>query len=424
MPEQQRDGAQIRYCVWEITLACDLGCKHCGSRAAKARQDELSTEGCLDVVAQLAEVGCREVTLIGGEAYLRDDWDVIARAVADAGMYCGITTGARDFTDERLARAADAGVAQIGVSIDGLEATHDALRGSPGSWRAAVDALARIGEHGIAATVNSQINRLSMPELPALATLLGEHAVRAWQVQLTVPMGRAADRPDLLLQPYDLLELFPLLVWIDKTRARPAGVTMRLGNNVGYFGGFEKHLMMPGTAQWSSCSAGKYTLGLEADGSIKGCPSLPTAFYTGGNLRDVRLADVLDSRHELTFLRERTVDDLWGFCRHCEHAESCLAGCTWTGHVFFGKPGNNPYCIHRALVHEAQGVQEVLTRVDPASGTPFDHGRFEVHGQPIGAETAPAVLGVPLDAVIAATPADGRVIDLDTAKARLARHRS
>ena len=57
------------YCVWEITLRCDLGCRHCGSRAGKARPAELSTEACLDVVRQLSEMGIRELTLIGGEAY-------------------------------------------------------------------------------------------------------------------------------------------------------------------------------------------------------------------------------------------------------------------------------------------------------------------------------------------------------------------
>jgi hypothetical protein len=31
------------YVVWEITLACDLACGHCGSRAGRARPDELST---------------------------------------------------------------------------------------------------------------------------------------------------------------------------------------------------------------------------------------------------------------------------------------------------------------------------------------------------------------------------------------------
>ena len=56
--------------VWEITLACNLKCQHCGSRAGKRRPDELSTEECLDVVDQLARLGTREVTLIGGEAFL------------------------------------------------------------------------------------------------------------------------------------------------------------------------------------------------------------------------------------------------------------------------------------------------------------------------------------------------------------------
>src|SRR5207302_8074832 len=61
------------YAVWEITLKCDLKCSHCGSRAGKARPSELTTEECIDVVRQLAKLGCREVTVIGGEAYLRQD---------------------------------------------------------------------------------------------------------------------------------------------------------------------------------------------------------------------------------------------------------------------------------------------------------------------------------------------------------------
>src|SRR3954469_21417688 len=65
---------QVRplYVVWEVTLRCDLACRHCGSRAAHARPDELSTEECLDLIRQMAALSVREVTLIGGEAYPRD----------------------------------------------------------------------------------------------------------------------------------------------------------------------------------------------------------------------------------------------------------------------------------------------------------------------------------------------------------------
>ena len=52
--------------VWEITLRCDLGCGHCGSRAGKARRDELNTAESLDLVRQFAELGLKEITLIGG----------------------------------------------------------------------------------------------------------------------------------------------------------------------------------------------------------------------------------------------------------------------------------------------------------------------------------------------------------------------
>src|SRR5215469_10899030 len=74
------------YAVWELTLKCDLACAHCGSRAGRARPDELDTAQCLDLVGQMAALGVLEVTVIGGEAYLRDDWLTIVRAIRGAGM--------------------------------------------------------------------------------------------------------------------------------------------------------------------------------------------------------------------------------------------------------------------------------------------------------------------------------------------------
>src|SRR5262245_24157002 len=73
------------YAVWEVTLRCDLACRHCSSRAGHARPDELSTEEALNLVAQMAALGVAEVTLIGGEAYLRPDWLSIVTAIRDSG---------------------------------------------------------------------------------------------------------------------------------------------------------------------------------------------------------------------------------------------------------------------------------------------------------------------------------------------------
>jgi radical SAM protein with 4Fe4S-binding SPASM domain len=376
------DGVRPIYAVWEITLACDLACRHCGSRAGRARPDELSTTQCLDLVRQMAELGVREITLIGGEAYLREDWLQIVRGIQAHGMTPTMTSGGRGIDAALAADAAAAGLAGVSISLDGLAETHDRLRGVRGSHAHAVAALGHLRRAGIPVTVNSQINRLSMPELPELLELLASQGAHSWQIQLTVPMGRAADEPEVLLQPYDLLALFPVLRQLAE-RCQALGVRLLPGNNIGYFGPHESTLrgyMLEGHA--SSCMAGQLTLGIEADGTIKGCPSLPTAAWAGGNIHDASLRDIWERAAPLRYTRDRTVDDLWGYCRDCYYADSCRAGCTWTSDVFFGRPGNNPYCHHRALEFAGRGQRERLVRVAAAPGQPFDHGRFELVVEP------------------------------------------
>lgn len=383
-PEARAIDRRMRpsYAVWELTLACDLACRHCGSRAGHARPDELTTAECLDLVRQLAELEVHEVTLIGGEAYLRADWLEIVRAIRSAGMQCTMTTGGRGLTRERLLAAKAAGLHAVSVSIDGDEETHDRLRGVRGSFRSAVEAMQHAREVGLSLSCNTQINRLSMPYLPAILDLLAKVGARAWQYQLTVPMGRAADEPEILVQPYDMLEVLPLLARL-KPRAREHGILMWTGNNVGYFGPHEADLRSIGNRTYGgSCGAGIIGIGIEADGTVKGCPSLSTKDWAAGSLRDTKLVEIWERAERLHYTRDRTVADLWGFCATCYYANDCRAGCTWTAEVTFGRPGNNPFCHHRALELRARGVRERVVRVEEAPGEPFDKGLFELVVEP------------------------------------------
>lgn len=366
------------YAVWEITLLCDLACRHCGSRSARARPDELTTAECLDVVDQLADLGCMEVVLIGGEAYLRPDWLDVLRRIRDRGMTPLLTTGGRAFTPERARAAKEAGLASASVSLDGDEATHDRLRALPGAYRAALESMKNLREAGVRVSVNTQINRLSMPQLPDVLETLIEMGAHTWQIQLTVAMGRAADEPDVLLQPYDMLTLFPMLDRI-QDRCREARVLLWPGNNVGYFGPYETKLrgtMLRG--HMASCGMARAGLGIESDGTVKGCPSLHTEKWAAGNIREHSLADIWERSAKMRYTRDRTLDDLWGYCRTCYYAETCMAGCTWTSESLLGRPGNNPLCHHRALEHQRTGKRERLVHVEPAPGAPFDQGRFEI----------------------------------------------
>jgi radical SAM protein with 4Fe4S-binding SPASM domain len=175
-----------------------------------------------------------------------------------------------------------------------------------------------------------------------------------------------------------MLEVMALLARL-KPKADANRILVWPGNNIGYFGPYETLLKgnMP-RGHMSSCGAGRSTLGIEANGDIKGCPSLPTMDYVGGNIRDHSLREIWEQTKPLRFTRDRTVEDLFGFCRNCYYNDTCRAGCSWTTHVLFGKPGNNPFCHHRALELLREGKRERIRKVSEATGQPFDHGRFEI----------------------------------------------
>jgi radical SAM protein with 4Fe4S-binding SPASM domain len=387
------------YVVWELTLACDHACTHCGSRAGVARDGgELSTDEALGVVDQLAALGTREVVLIGGEAYLHEGFLPIVRALAARGIAPALTTGGRGITEELAVQLAAAGLSYASVSIDGLEATHDRMRNLRGSWRAGMAALERLRAAGLPTASNINLNRLNHRDLEPLYDELRARGIGSWQVQITAPLGRAADRPELLLQPYDLLDVVPRVAAL-KARARADGIVLTPGNNLGYFGPEETRLrsisLPPRSGSsapieaadrdhWRGCQAGKFVMGIESHGAVKGCPSLQPA-YVGGNARERPIRELWTQTEQLAFARRRTVDDLWGFCRGCPFARTCMAGCTFTAHSVFGRPGNNPFCHYRARTLAKQGLRERLVPAAAAPGAPFDHGLFELVTEPLGA---------------------------------------
>jgi radical SAM protein with 4Fe4S-binding SPASM domain len=375
-----------RYVVWEVTLRCDQACRFCGTRAGRPAHDELSTDEAIDVVRQLHELGTQEVALHGGETYLRSDWLSIVSAVRDRGMDCTMVTGGRAITREVARAAKEAGIHAVSVSVDGLEATHDALRGLRGSRAAAFRALSELRDAGVRIGCNTQLNQANYRELPALADELARFPLYGWQVQLMVPMGRAADASDLWLQPYDLLEVIPIVA---ETRRRADSLGIRLwpGDNVGYFGPFE-HVLRGGRTRSGyscGCGGGMITLGLEANGDVKGCSAMASTGFVAGNVRTRSIRELWDHAKELRFTRDFVIDDLWGFCRTCYYAETCKGGCVWTASSLLGRRGNNPYCHHRALERLGAGQRERLRLVKDAEGLVRDRALFEVV-----VETAPS----------------------------------
>ncbi|MCP4809140.1 MAG: radical SAM protein [Proteobacteria bacterium] len=372
------------YAVWELTRRCDQACAHCGSRAGLPQADELDTAGVLDVVAQLAELGCREVTLIGGEAYLRPDLDEIIQALVQAGVFVSVLTGGRALDEAMVRHLASVGLGQLAVSVDGLQETHERMRRVPGGYALALGALDAGVAAGLPVTANTQINRLNKHQLPEIAQVLHAHGVDCWQVQLTSPMGRAADAPDWLLQPWEVVEVIDALAEIQLRGPSAPGrppFDIFAGDNIGYFGPNEVVLRSrPGRApaHWGGCSGGKRVIGLESDGKVKPCLSMPTQDYCTGRLSERSLRQIWEEDPSILACRSQDPGQLWGFCGSCYYGAVCLAGCPSTSTSVLGRRGNNPFCYYRVTELARRGLRERLLRREPASGAPFDHGCFEL----------------------------------------------
>lgn len=372
------------YVVWELTLKCDQSCAHCGSRAGAVRADELTEDEALDLADQLIRMKPREVVLIGGEAYLHTGFFRILERLSSGGIQTTMTTGGRSVTKEIAELSVRSGLQAVSVSIDGLEASHDLIRRARGSFQSALNALHFFKEVGCTVSCNTNINRINMDDLEELYELLKKKGISSWQVQITTPLGRASDRPHLILQPWDLITIMPRLAELKK-RAFADDILMMPGNNLGYFGPEEagmRSLTPSGKDHWMGCQAGKFVMGIESDGGVKGCPSLQSVPYIGGNIRSKNLEELWSHSPELSFARNRTVEDLWGFCRSCPFASVCMGGCSFTAHSLFGKIGNNPYCHYRAKTLAKRNIRERLVLRKNAPDLPFDSGLFEIIEEP------------------------------------------
>jgi radical SAM protein with 4Fe4S-binding SPASM domain len=366
------------YVVWELTLLCDQRCAHCGSRAKRARPGELTHEEAMVVVEDLIKLKAGEVILIGGEAYLHGSFLEIIKALTEGGIRVGLTTGGQNITLERALAIRQAGCERVSVSIDGLAETHDRLRAKIGSFIKACEALKIMQQVGIRTTINTTISKLNKHELEDLYAYFKLLNITAWQVQIIAALGRAADRLDLLLDPYDLLDIIPRIAELKK-QAFKDNILIMPGNNLGYFGPHEallRSLKPKDRDYFAGCQAGKFILGIESDGTIKGCPSLQTYYYQAGNVKQKRLSEIWEHAHVLRSMRENTFKELWGFCKTCDFAATCQGGCSFTSHALFGKAGNNPYCFHRAQTLAKSGFRERLIRIKKAPGKPFDHALF------------------------------------------------
>ena len=163
--------------VWNCTRACNLRCRHCYAGAEMGERDELGGDEARAMIDDLAAFGCPVLLLSGGEPCLRPDAVGLAAYAREKGMRVVLSTNGTLMTPDLAARFASVGLSYVGVSLDGLEATHDLFRGVPGAFAKALAGIRNAKAAGLKTGFRMTLSQGNRNEIPQVFELMKREGV-------------------------------------------------------------------------------------------------------------------------------------------------------------------------------------------------------------------------------------------------------
>ncbi len=177
--------------VWNVTQRCNLHCMHCYSNSQdKEYPGELTTEEGLRFIDDLADFGVPTLLLSGGEPLMRPDIYQLAEHASKKGMRVVLSTNGTLITKDVAKRLMDAGLAYVGISIDGTREVHDKIRGVKGAFDKSIQALKNCREEGIRVGLRFTVHAQNLHELPAVFKLMEDEGINRMCVYHLAYAGR------------------------------------------------------------------------------------------------------------------------------------------------------------------------------------------------------------------------------------------
>src|SRR3990172_1381267 len=158
--------------IWNLIRRCNLACKHCYSISADHDfPGELTTAEVFSVMDDLKQFRVPVLILSGGEPLLRPDIFEISRRAKGMGFYVGLSSNGTLIDRANIDTIAEAGYDYVGISLDGIGATHDAFRRKAGAFDASLAGVRLCRERGIKVGLRFTLTVDNARELPDLLRL-------------------------------------------------------------------------------------------------------------------------------------------------------------------------------------------------------------------------------------------------------------
>lgn len=300
----------------DITTRCNLKCKHC--RTEEVNYD-LSLEQVETIAQKLAHPQRRIVFLSGGEPLIRKD---IVQIVSIFKKYIPcvcINTNSLLLNEELLDKLIDAGLNYIQVSLDGLQETHDYMRGA-GNFDKAIDKLKMINSKKIKLHISCCISMLNIDNMYDFAKEILVH--KAIKVDILgfkrfIPKNEMAGKFNLGKE--GLRHLYENYELVSKDFSEYAKIVVDFPQKNAFNEKKVTEVMDKYKLTCSGCSAATGGPCIRPDGTVSPCSLL---YVNAGNIFSESLQEIYSS----TCFEELCNRNIKGKCESCRYRLMC-GGC-------------------------------------------------------------------------------------------------
>ncbi len=304
----------LNYLFWECTLRCNISCIHCGSDCSKENDvKDMPFEDFLKVIDEITPEVNPDKTLIvftGGEPLIRKDIEKCGQELFKRGYPWGLVTNGLLLSGDRLNSLLQSGLCSLTVSLDGLDESHNWLRGDKRSFKGALNAAKLLSKTSLKYDVVTCVNQVNYHELEAIKELLISVGVREWRIFSITPIGRAKENEKLQLTPEQFRGLFEFM----KVARKEKRINLNYGCE-GFLGDYEGEVR----DNFFICGAGINVASVLVDGSISACPILRGNFIQGNIYKDSFL-EIWNNKYQN--YRDRSWTKT-GICRECKSFKYC-----------------------------------------------------------------------------------------------------
>ncbi|MHB8395615.1 MAG: radical SAM protein [Thermoplasmataceae archaeon] len=344
----------------ELTRKCDLACIHCRASAGLDNNaGQMDRKRIIGFLEELLNARKQKFHVIytGGNVALYPDLPKLMQETRELGLSFSLSPSpSAAASSQFITDAWKYGSTSISTSMDGLQNTHDRIRGDKSSFFHATRIISQSSRAGMPVQVNTLVAQETLADLPFVFRKIKSLNVPVWELFFLINTGRGIGMTDL--RPDQMEDVLHWLVHIRKSikfirtveapfysRVLSTPCSMiRTGPLFSYLTGITNRRISPEDHERGGIRSRGRTLFVSSEGEIYPSGFLP---ITLGNIDEAPFSKEFQEyiSHGFSISPEK----LEGACGSCPYSVPC-GGSRSRAYAYTGNPlESDPACIMTGL---------------------------------------------------------------------------